>query len=580
MSTVDNGNNEVMGEEGNEHDREFDSNSESDMDNVERADESEDDDSGSDGPASDAGFSEEATSAESEARQIKLRVVEKEVEGDATEQRIRDLETDLIKRAKALAGVSAFAFPDFKSVRSGDMFVQQPLPSDDNRWVAFEGLFGKHEVREDLNRPHVDTFRGRLVDWKSRIVDDRWPVVELVRALAAAGLKGHSADQVRKAFKEWALLSQYNDLIKKFEKRVPEWDGVERMEMSLIELFRCFDTELNRAFSKYFWLSLYNRVTNPGCRAEMVLSLFGAQNAGKSYFSKLICQIITGDKNADSVQLDLSGDKMEFLREITGNSIVANVGEMTGFTRGDLNKIKDFISRSGDNMHYKYEGHFTQMRQWVTILDGNKYEGLQRDDTGNRRFYPMFVGQLPDVHGQPAWSDTFKADFSGFEDKVWQMMAECRAWMKAEGGAAGYNDYVNSVIPMVAAFSRNEMSKDRGTIKDEPLDVFLIPALNVCKVIELQRRKNTGVWLSTGEIVTKVALTSRNKCDVKMNHLPPKMALLGAEPCMINNVKGYLFRNVMTKDELVKHLRGPDTEEDEAIQPDKVVDSPDDDSEF
>lgn len=449
----------------------------------------------------------------------------------------------------------------------------QALPTDTNRWEAFDVLFGDGD-----DRPHVDTFRGRLVDHRGEIIDERYPMIELVGALAAAGLKGQSADQTRKAFKEWALGVQSNDLIKRVDTTIPQWDGVPRMETALIELFETFDTDLNREFSRYFWLSIYARIFYPGCFAPIVLSLFGAQNSGKSFMAKLICQEVTGKKDADSVQLDLSGDKMEFLREITGNSIVANVGEMTGFNRGDLNKIKDFITRTGDNMHYKYEGHFTQPRQWVTVMDGNKYDGLQRDETGNRRFYPMFVAQLPDKHGQPDWKEEYVVDFTGFREKVWALLAEARAWFDAHG-LKEYEVFAGVVSRQVAAFSRNEMARDRGTIKDEALDVFLIPALRKCPVTVLTRPKNKGVWIAADDISSKIALVSRNRCDVKFNHLPPKMALLGAEKVQINNTQGYLFRDVMTHDAYMKNLNG-EVDADDLPSEAEVVIIPDSDEGF
>ncbi|MDR5751137.1 MULTISPECIES: VapE domain-containing protein [unclassified Caballeronia] len=174
--------------------------------------------------------------------------------------------------------------------------------------------------------------------------------------------------RAKEAFKEWAMKIKQNDLTIRFEKRVPDWDGTPRLETALIELLKPFNTETNRAVGKYFWLSLYNRITSPGCLAPIVISLFGAQNAGKSRFSNEIVRTVLEDREKSSIQLDLGGkkaQKLDFLREITGNSIIANIGEMTGFNRGDLNDIKDFVSRTSDPMHYKYEGHFDQQRQWV-----------------------------------------------------------------------------------------------------------------------------------------------------------------------------------------------------------------------
>jgi len=507
-------------------------------------------------PWEDAGMSDELNAAEMETHKATLKLAERAAQGELAIQQIR-LEKDLVKRAKALAAIGAVEFPDEKQVRAGDLIVMQPQPTDDNRWAAFDALFG------DVDRPHINTFMGRLVDWRGQIVDDRYSMVELVRAVAAAGLRGQSADSIRRAFKEWAMTQQWNDLIRNFEQRVPEWDGKPRMRTKLIEMFDCDKSDLSDDFGQYFWLSIYNRVMNPGCLAPMVLSLFGTQNAGKSYLSKRICELVLQDKKADAVQLDLSADKNEFLREITGNSIIANVGEMTGFTRGDLNKIKSFITTTSDSMHYKYEGTFRQERQWIIVMDGNKYEGLQRDDTGNRRFYPMFVGQLPDKFGQPQWREHFSADFSTFDEDFWQIMGECAAWIK-KYGQKGYKKYVDDVSKKVAAFNLGEQKRDRGTIRDDALERFLIPVLKECRKVYWDGRKQKGMFISTAEIAMVYDKFDR-KNRLNDRHLVTKMAALGGIPTSIKSgsMRGYMFEQFETTEDFNDNI-GKMAEADEA----------------
>lgn len=507
-------------------------------------------------PWTDAGVSEEAQEAEQRTEKAVLRLAENRLSADEAIEAARG-ERDLVKRAKALVALEAISYPEKKPVRTGDMMVMQAISSDVNRWAAFDALFGDGE-----ERPHLDTFSGRLVDHEGAIVDDRYPIVELVRALTSCGLSSQNADTVRKAYRDWGIQSQRNDLIRHVEAKIPQWDGKQRMDSKLIDLFKPFDTALNRRFGRYFWLSIYGRIFYPGCVASMVLSLFGAQKAGKSYFAKRICQVLTGNIDADSVQLNLDGDKLEFLREITGTSIIANIGEMTGFTRGDLNKIKAFITKTADNLHYKYEGNFSQNRQWVVIMDGNKYEGLQRDDTGNRRFYPMFVGQLPDKDKQPHWREKYSADFTGFEDDLWQIMAEARAWFEANGGLKGYERYESDVSDEVQEFSRNELRNDRGTIRDDEMDMFLLPILRTLTPGVINGTKRSGVWVTSGDIA--LAYMNRTKHKINPKHLATKMNALGAEGPMNAGkplAKGYLFSGCKTVEDWREMLMAGDEDE-------------------
>lgn len=491
-------------------------------------------------PWTDGGVAPESIAADSETKSF-LKVVntKKQAAGDFAEQ-IRQDEPNIIARARALAKNALINFKDVRAVRVGEQIIQQAQLTDTNRIVVLDAIFGKGD-----SRPHIDTFSGRLIDQNRTIVDDRYPMVDMLHAMDEAGLKGQSIDAIRKTFKEWGLLVQSNDLIKRIDNVIPEWDGKGRARKKIINLFGCRDTELSREFGLYFWLSLYCRIIFPGCMAPMALSLFGAQNAGKSYFSKLICQVLLGDDKSDSVQLDLSGDVLEFLRDITGFSLIANVGEMTGFGTADMNRIKAFMTRTTDKLHYKYEGHFNQPRQWIVVMDGNKYEGLQRDASGNRRFYPMFVGQIDDIDGQPAWELDFKADFTGFADDLWQIMAECRAWIEKNGGLEGYRKFVDKVSKDVAEFNNGEMQNNRGTPRDQALDSYLTEALLTSEKDILNKRKNQGVFIKSGRVISRIKELSRG-ITIMDNRLKLRMISLGAREVTVDNTRGYIFDGCMT----------------------------------
>lgn len=473
-----------------------------------------------------------------------------EVALSATDQIRRD-NPDIVKRAKELFTAGFFEFKDVKYGRMGEVQVKL---SDTNISCFLDVMFGDG----DLPRPHFNEFVGRIVDHRGEIIDDHYPVLDWIEACRVAGLREMPLKKMRENLREWSLARRWNDLIERVEKMIPEWDGVTRMSEYLGKLFEPIDTDLNKKFSKYFWLSLYARVMMPGAFAPMVLSLFGVQNCGKSYFGKRLSQIITGDPEADSVQLDLGSDKTNFLREITGTSVVASVGEMTGFTRGDLNKIKDFVTRTTDKMHYKFEGHIEQPRQWVTIMDGNKYEGLQRDETGNRRFYPIFCGELQMEHGQRRWKDDFAKGptiaSEQFESDVWQLLAEAASWFDANG-LDEYRKFVDEVSKDVRVFSADEMRRESGTIDDELVSPYIDQALMLCTIHQTKNSQGAvRFWIDKKEVedrITKVAGRGRdpvNKPTSKQWGMSLKKAMMARgsgeksyRPAKPINVPSYPF---------------------------------------
>lgn len=474
---------------------------------------------------------------------------------------------DIVDRARRLA--PDIQFKDVKKVRNGDMYIPQAQMTDQNKMVILEALF-----KGEYNRPHRDLFLGRIVDHEGYIIDDHYPVHEWIEAFAAAGLKGVSAKAAREILREWALKREFerNDLIERVKLKTPKWDGKKRMAASLVELFKCDDTELNREFSEYFWLSLYSRVMYPGSQAPIVLSLFGAQNCGKSYFGKRLARIITGNPKADSVQLNLDGDRLEFLRSITGFSVIASVGEMTGFTRGDLNKIKDFVTRTNDMLHYKFEGMFNQPRQFIIVMDGNKYEGLQRDDSGNRRFYPMFCGRLPDQDGQPRWSEDFNAGptihSDEFEADVWQIMAECAEWFD-DNGEEGYNQLVKNVSGKVSVFNGVERAANRGTIHDPDVEAFLIEAIIRSEKRLIRKRDGSGrvgVAIRQSDLIIAFKDVSQVR-NPNHRHISLAMKAYHAEEQKTQNRLAYYFDGYESIEAFNQFISGESNDEVVEAQP-------------
>ncbi|PLZ01962.1 hypothetical protein CY652_13105 [Burkholderia sp. WAC0059] len=464
----------------------------------------------------------------------------------AAEAREMRKEADIVKRAKKLFAAQQIQYKDVKMVRKLDSFITQPLMTDENKLCVLNALF---DGEDDL--PHRDHYRGRIVDHEDKIIDEFYPVTRLIAAFSAAGLSGVSLKAAREVVKEFALDHERNDLIDRLEKKIPEWDGKPRMKKKLIELFELRDTPLIQNVGQYFFLSLYNRVMIPGSLAPIAIALIGAQGCGKSLFAKKLCQIITGNDEADSVQLNLDGDWMEFLRAITGNSVIATVGEMAGFTRADTNKIKDITTRVSDQMHQKFEGTFQQQRQWIMMLDGNKYE-LQRDETGNRRFMPLFCGQLEDVGGQPRWRQDFEAIFDDkergicFEDDVWQIMAECAEWMD-ENGESGYEAFVREVVRQVLEFNKGEMAAERGIVVDGDIETYLDAALRKVKLEIVNMRDGSGktcVRVDRIELLDMIHGLSNGKAKIHPNGLRKAMAARGADEVKPMGVQKYRFAKV------------------------------------
>lgn len=486
----------------------------------------------------------EMMAAENEAKKVVVNLQHRATEADMDRAEVY-AEANLVKRARMLTRLGPYAikFVHFKKGNPNDPMdvgVRAKPDSLMNRHAVYDALFDYGSGK--VPYPHYDTFKGRLVDHEGEVFGKNLRTRELVQALDAAGMENPKDKEVADSLRSWALDHKRDSLHAYFEKMMPVWDGVSRLESVLIDLFQPHDTPLTRLIGKYFWLTLYNRIMHPGAYAPISLSLIGGQDAGKSWFSVLLCRLLTGDMTTGPVQLDLGQKNYnQFLRNITGRSLVANVGEMAGFKKGDMLRIKEFVSKSEDDLDFKFEDSQIKPRQWVIIMDGNEYSGLQRDDTGNRRFYPIFVFQSDDENGQPTWQKGVKIDYSSFKkETLWQLMAECRTWM-VDNGEKGWVELVEQASKGVSEFSHGEMKAARGVVKDDNIEINLKPVLLTCEYRKLAATaKEPGYFVSSSEINERFLKLTRR--EPYSRGLTPHMTAMGFVAKQIG-LRGYFIHN-------------------------------------
>lgn len=480
----------------------------------------------------DAGESDEMQEAAAAAQSAKINLDHRKQSAENNRAEIYQ-EPNLVKRARKLAVAQAIEFKYFVQNKGDFDMGMRPKPDAPlNRYAVYDALFDYGSGL--VPHPHNDIFKGRLVDQHGEVMTMRSVKVrELMEALDQAGMENQKEREVAESIRNWAMDHERNSLVEFINRSIPEWDGKSRLESMLIDLFQPRDTETTRKVFKYFWLSLYNRLLHPGSLAPISLALVGGQDAGKSYFGVLLCRLLMNDPKAGPVKLDFGGPLGTFLRNITGKSIVANVGEMKGFREADLEKIKDFATRSEDDMDFKFEDSIVKPRQWITLMDSNRYDGLQRDDTGNRRFYPIFCFQQDDEFGQPTWAKGKKFDFSNFKEDLWQVFSECKLWME-EHGWYEYEKMVQETSKAVSEFSDYERKHARGLVSDDNIDTNLRRAL----VFTEKFKSNRGSWYFTAaDLVGSFRVLSRYAPAAKF--LKPHLEAIGLEAYKTGGTAAY-----------------------------------------
>ena len=243
--------------------------------------------------------------------------------------------------------------------------------------------------------------------------------------------------------------------IKQYLESLPEWDGTSRVETFLIDYFGAEDTPYSRAIIKKILVAAYMRIYHPGIKFDYIMVLNGPQGVGKSTAIAKLGM----DWYSDSLSVSDMNDKTA-AEKLQGYWIL-EIGELAGMKKADIDKVKAFISRQDD----KYRASFgrrvnSHPRQCIFFATTNEQNGYLRDNTGNRRFWPI---KTPGTGSKKAWELT--------SDEVKQIWAEVKV-LAEKGESLFIDDKLIAEAAEEAAQEAMQHDEREGLVR-EYLDTLL-----------------------------------------------------------------------------------------------------------
>lgn len=183
---------------------------------------------------------------------------------------------------------------------------------------------------------------------------------------------------------------------------LPTWDGQSRVDTLLTDTLGADDNPYTRAVTRKFLCAAVARILKPGTKFDHVLILVGPQGCGKStIFNKL-----GGAWYSDALTIADMRDDKKAAEKLLGHWIL-ELSELSGMRKTEVEPVKAFISRTEDTYRPAYGRHVeTWPRQCVFGGSTNSQDGFLRDNTGNRRFWPVPVTGAPGKEGHHPWALT------------------------------------------------------------------------------------------------------------------------------------------------------------------------------
>lgn len=180
------------------------------------------------------------------------------------------------------------------------------------------------------------------------------------------------------------------------------WDEVKRIDRWLVDYAGAEDTPYVRAVGALMLIAAVRRIRKPGCKFDEMPVFISEQGLNKS----TALATLTGNPEWFSDNLPLSADAKTMIEHLKGRWIV-EAAELNGMRRGDVQHLKSFLSRTIDRARMSYDRSISELLRQCIIVGTTNDEAFLRDQTGNRRYWPVAVGAFK--------LDKLKAD----RDQLW-----------------------------------------------------------------------------------------------------------------------------------------------------------------
>ncbi|MCC7041097.1 MAG: hypothetical protein IT516_12385 [Burkholderiales bacterium] len=230
--------------------------------------------------------------------------------------------------------------------------------------------------------------RGVAGDWEA--MDDSMTMMWLAQR---AGMPKMSTAAAAEAAEMAARVASFDPVRAEFEAL--RWDGIDRLDHWLIDYFGAPDTPYVRMVGRMWLTGIAKRVFEPGCKFDYMPILEGPQGRGKS--SALA--ILAGEAHFGNTVF-VMGDK-DSMAVIQGK-LIYEIAELDSFNKADATRVKAFVTNQIDEFRPPYGRRVVRMpRRVVLVGTTNQYEYF-KDNTGNRRFWPIKVIEQINLDGLAA----------------------------------------------------------------------------------------------------------------------------------------------------------------------------------
>lgn len=274
------------------------------------------------------------------------------------------------------------------------------------------------------------------------------------------------------------------------------WDGVDRLDTWMIRLWGAEDDSFVREVSRKWLISSCARLAQPGVKIDWMLIVVGPQATGKTSMPALMfngCNTtLYGEHNDKDLHMLLH------------SSLCIGFDELDSFSKRETSNLKAMITRNEDMFRPPYGASVEVFpRRFVLYGCGNRYEFLQHDPSGYRRYAVVEVKE--------------QLKFAELEKERDQLWAE--AWhyyMRAPGAFYEIENASKNAERFVVANPLEEMitnwltARARGKMGDVKDGTVIFTMTSLLTGLDLGDPRNTNVTREVAAILKSLGAEQKN----------------------------------------------------------------------
>lgn len=245
------------------------------------------------------------------------------------------------------------------------------------------------------------------------------------------------------------------------------WDGKSRIDRWLIDYAGAADTPLNRAFGRLWLIAAVRRARKPGTKFDQMLVFEDHEGTGKS----TAFAILAGKDEWFTDQVPLTAGYKD-VQELLAGIWIAEMGELAGLRKADVEPVKSFLARRFDRGRGAYKRK-TKSQGRTCVFGGSTNDAKYlKSMTGNRRFWPVRTGKI-DLAAlkrdrDQLWAEAAKLEADGasitLDERLWSEAAKVQNARRME------NPYVDVLGEFLGEHNGGIRSTDVWKLLNVPVD--------------------------------------------------------------------------------------------------------------